>query len=69
MQDGMEGAGDGFFAEIMSLLQTSLQTLFILNVSWRRCRGQQQNRTKPGREIVTFLLVANMALWFINTLG
>jgi hypothetical protein len=69
MQDGMEGAGDGFFAEIMSLLQTSLQTLFILNVSWRRCRGQQQNRTKPGREIVTFLIVTNMALWFINTLG
>lgn len=69
IQDGHEGAQDGFIAEILGLFQTSLQTLFVLNVSWRRCRGQQQNRAKPGREIVTFLLVANMALWFINTLG
>ncbi|GAB0087070.1 Otopetrin [Sergentomyia squamirostris] len=68
MQSDIPGSEDGFAAEILSLLQTSMQTLFVLNASWRRCRGAQQNRTKPGREIVTFLLVANMSMWFINTL-
>ncbi|XP_038105005.1 proton channel OtopLc isoform X1 [Culex quinquefasciatus] len=56
------------YAEIFSLIQTSLQTLFIMNAWWRRCKGAQQNRTKPGRELITFLLIANMAMWFINTL-
>ncbi|XP_058823924.1 proton channel OtopLc-like [Topomyia yanbarensis] len=55
-------------AEIISLIQTSLQTLFIMNAWWRRCKGAKQNRTKPGREIITFLLIANMSIWFINTL-
>ncbi|KAJ6638666.1 Proton channel OtopLc [Pseudolycoriella hygida] len=59
---------DGLVSEIMGLLQTSLQTLFILNGCWRRCRGAEQQRTKPGREIVTFLLISNTAMWFINTL-
>ncbi|XP_059616659.1 proton channel OtopLc-like isoform X2 [Phlebotomus argentipes] len=68
METGVPGSQEGFVAEICSLLQTSMQTLFVLNASWRRCRGAQQNRTKPGREIVTFLLVANMSMWFINTL-
>lgn len=58
----------GLFSETLSLLQTSVQTIFILNAWWRRTKGSQQNRTKPGREIITFLLVANMAIWFINTL-
>jgi ABC-type nickel/cobalt efflux system permease component RcnA len=58
----------GLFAEMLSLVQTSVQTIFILNAWWRRAKGQHQNRTKPGREIITFLLVANMAIWIINTL-
>lgn len=59
---------NGLIAELLSLVQTSLQTIFILNAWWRRTKGNLQNRTKPGREIITFLLVANMAIWFINTL-
>ncbi|XP_053699296.1 proton channel OtopLc-like [Sabethes cyaneus] len=55
-------------AEIICLLQTALQTLFIMNAWWRRCKGTKQNRAKPGREIITFLLIANMSIWFINTL-
>lgn len=68
IKEGIYGAREGLIAEVFSLVQTSMQTLFILNAVWRKCRGAQQNRTKPGREIVTFLLVANMAMWFINTL-
>lgn len=49
-------------------MQTSLQTLFVLNTWWRRCRSAKENRKKPGREMVTFLLVANIAMWSINAL-
>ncbi|XP_065090977.1 proton channel OtopLc-like [Ochlerotatus camptorhynchus] len=55
-------------AEMISLIQTTLQTLFVMNAWWRRCKGAKQNRTKPGRETITFLLIANMAIWIINTL-
>lgn len=66
--DNDHGGEEGLTAEVFSLLQTSLQTIFILNAWYRRCRNEEQSRTKPGREIVTFLLVANMAMWFLNTL-
>lgn len=68
MQDDMPGGRDALVAEILSLLQVSVQTLFILNACWRRTKGTTQNRIKPGRQVVTFLLVANMSIWFINTL-
>ncbi|XP_052900290.1 proton channel OtopLc-like [Anopheles moucheti] len=55
-------------SEVLALAQTSLQTLFVLSTWWRRCKGARQNRTKPGREIVTFLLVANLAAWSVNSL-
>lgn len=63
-----EGGEFGLIAEIFSLIQTSMQTLFILNAWWRRCRSVQEHRKKPGREIITFLLVANIAMWSINAL-
>ncbi|XP_053678028.1 proton channel OtopLc-like [Anopheles nili] len=55
-------------SEVAGLAQTSLQTLFVVSSWWRRCKGARQNRTKPGREIVTFLLVANLAAWMVNAL-
>ncbi|XP_028037627.1 proton channel OtopLc-like [Bombyx mandarina] len=58
----------GFFSEFLSLIQTILQSLFIIDAWWRRCSNSEQRRAKPGRQLVTFLLVANMAMWTINTL-
>lgn len=58
----------GMMAEVLSFIQTCLQTMFVLDGWWRRCRNIEQTKTKPGREIITFLIVANMALWTINTL-
>ncbi|XP_050528514.1 proton channel OtopLc-like isoform X2 [Daktulosphaira vitifoliae] len=51
-----------------SLVQTFCQTVFILDASRRSCVTPHQIRKKPGREIVTFLLVSNLAMWAINTL-
>ncbi|XP_055913391.1 proton channel OtopLc isoform X2 [Eupeodes corollae] len=59
---------EGIVAEICNLFQTSLQTMFIIHTVHRRCKGSKQQRQKPGREVITYLLVANMAIWFINTL-
>lgn len=53
---------------LASLLQTTFQTIFVLDASRRSCVTPEQIRRKPGREIVTFLLVTNLAMWLINTL-
>lgn len=51
-----------------SLIETAFQTMFILDASRRSAATPEHMRKKPGREIVTFLLVSNLAMWAINTL-
>ncbi|XP_031782086.1 proton channel OtopLc isoform X1 [Nasonia vitripennis] len=53
---------------LASVVQTTFQTIFILDASRRSVATAEQIRHKPGREIVTFLLVTNLAMWAINTL-
>ncbi|XP_015125000.1 proton channel OtopLc [Diachasma alloeum] len=53
---------------LASVVQTTCQTIFILDSSRRSVSTSEQIRHKPGREIVTFLLVTNLAMWAINTL-
>ncbi|XP_055625237.1 proton channel OtopLc isoform X2 [Toxorhynchites rutilus septentrionalis] len=53
---------------LASLVETACQTMFILDASRRSAATQEHMRKKPGREIVTFLLVSNLAMWAINTL-
>nr|XP_012138361.1 PREDICTED: otopetrin-2 isoform X7 [Megachile rotundata] len=53
---------------LASVVQTTFQTIFILDASRRSVATAKQIRRKPGREIVTFLLVTNLAMWAINTL-
>ena len=40
----------------------------ILLLNFRYAYTPKQVRNKPGREVVTFLLVCNLAMWAINTL-
>ncbi|KAK6631191.1 hypothetical protein RUM43_014287 [Polyplax serrata] len=61
-------APGGFITEMCALVQTTCQTAFILDATFRRTNSVEQHRHKPGRQIVTFLLVANMTLWLLNTL-
>lgn len=53
---------------LLCLIQLVLQTLFILDASKRVVSTPELARRKPGREIVTFLLVTNLAMWLINAL-
>uniref|UniRef100_A0A1B0GKF6 Uncharacterized protein n=2 Tax=Lutzomyia longipalpis TaxID=7200 RepID=A0A1B0GKF6_LUTLO len=53
---------------LASIVQTACQTMFILDAGRRNAATPEHIRKKPGREIVTFLLVANLAMWAISTL-
>lgn len=52
----------------VELMQTTLQTLFLLDAIRRRPKHAAHVRRKPGRELVTFLLVCNIGLWAFNGL-
>jgi uncharacterized membrane protein len=45
---------------LSSLIETAFQTMFILDASRRSAATPEHVRRKPGREIVTFLLVSNL---------
>jgi len=55
------------FTSILVLFQSTIQTLFILNGLRRSAANAYQEYSKPGRQYVTFLVVANTALWAINS--
>nr|CAD7452530.1 unnamed protein product [Timema tahoe] len=53
---------------VSALVQSICQTLLVLD-AWRRgCSTPEQVERKPGRQMVTFLLVANMVMWIVNRL-
>lgn len=54
-------------SSVLRMTQATLQTGFMFNAVRRGALDRDQERDKPGRELVTFLLVANIALWGINT--
>jgi len=55
-------------ASVTTLLQTTLQTAFIIDASHRFASTPSHIRNKPGRQVVTFLLVCNLAMWVVNIL-
>ncbi|EFX69506.1 hypothetical protein DAPPUDRAFT_62148, partial [Daphnia pulex] len=53
---------------LAATFQAVAQTLFILDASRRHTYTVDQQSRKPGREVVTFLLICNIAMWAVNTL-
>jgi len=52
------------FAQV---IQVILQTPCIID-GLRRCSNTEElRRAKPGRELVTFLIICNLAMWIIET--
>ncbi|GBP35831.1 Proton channel OtopLc [Eumeta japonica] len=47
---------------LCAIIQSSCQTLLVLDAWSRRTDGAR----RPGRQLVTFLLVGNFALWLLN---
>uniref|UniRef100_A0A182KGP6 Otopetrin n=1 Tax=Anopheles christyi TaxID=43041 RepID=A0A182KGP6_9DIPT len=52
---------------IVAVVQVVLQLLFIADVSRRRVHLPEHDRIKPGRQIVTFLLICNISMFAIYT--
>ncbi|XP_071527937.1 LOW QUALITY PROTEIN: uncharacterized protein [Panulirus ornatus] len=56
-----------FCVHAMLLLQVSLQDMLVAEASRRTCTSRYQMLTKPGRQVITFLLFANVTLWILDT--
>ena len=56
-----------FVSNGLLLIQATLQGMFIAEASKRVCTSRYQMLFKPGRQIVTFLLFANITLWLLDT--
>ncbi|KAF2352863.1 Otopetrin [Trinorchestia longiramus] len=41
--------------------------VFIKDTQRRQVRLPEHERTKPGRQIITFLLICNLAMWIVYT--
>lgn len=54
-------------ASVLVIMQSTLQTVFIIDASRRYSYKAEHETRKPGRELVTFLLMCNVAMWAINT--
>ncbi|XP_044729806.1 proton channel OtopLc isoform X4 [Chrysoperla carnea] len=52
---------------VLSIVQVILQLLFVADVARRRVHLPEHDRSKPGRQIVTFLLICNVTMWIIYT--
>lgn len=52
---------------LLAVIQVVFQLLFIGDVSRRRVHLPEHDRTKPGRQIVTFLLICNISMFVIYT--
>lgn len=50
----------------LALIQITMQTIFILDGLCRCSENDEQMMTKPGRAVVTFLLICNLALWAVS---
>ncbi|XP_050511009.1 proton channel OtopLc-like isoform X2 [Diabrotica virgifera virgifera] len=56
----------GILTPTLGVLQSCCQTTFILDARRRCCSTEDQIKRKPGRQLITFLLLLNVSLWVIN---
>uniref|UniRef100_A0A6A7FUC1 Otopetrin-2-like isoform X9 n=1 Tax=Hirondellea gigas TaxID=1518452 RepID=A0A6A7FUC1_9CRUS len=52
---------------ILSILQVIIQVVFIKDTQRRQVRLPEHERTKPGRQVITFLLICNLTMWVVYT--
>ncbi|CAG9858622.1 unnamed protein product [Phyllotreta striolata] len=52
---------------ILEILQVLVQTAFLLDGLRRSSNTKQLRKLKPGRELVTFLIISNVSMWLMQT--
>ncbi|PIC15557.1 hypothetical protein B9Z55_022487 [Caenorhabditis nigoni] len=55
------------FVFVIRMIQVVVQAAFILTTSRLRCLSKYSIKYKPGKEIITFLLVSNVTLFVFHT--
>ena len=53
-------------ANLMLIIQAAVQFTFLISAAKRTAKTREQERDKPGREFVTFLLICNIGVWGLN---
>jgi len=56
-----------FSQNALLLVQVTLQGMIMSEAGRRVCMTRSQQLAKPGRQIITFLLFANITLWILDT--
>jgi len=56
-----------FATGAITIIQVVLQLLFITDAQRRRIHSANHENSKPGRQVVTFLLICNLTMWVIYT--
>ena len=59
----------GLFVFVTRIIQVVVQAVFILLARRLRALSPSAMETKPGKQFVTFLLIANVALFFFHTVS
>ena len=52
---------------ILGCIQATAQVTFIVDGLRRRAATRHQIKLKPGRSLITFLLISNLAMWVIDS--
>lgn len=52
---------------ILTIIQVTMQSLFIADITCRMTYLPEHDHSKPGRQVITFLLIGNLTLWIIYT--
>lgn len=56
-----------FIIGFLSVVEVTVQTLFVSDMNRRVVKTPEEDREKPGRQSITFLLITNMTLWLVYT--
>eukprot|EP00095_Tigriopus_kingsejongensis_P005021 maker-scaffold139_size317827-snap-gene-2.23 protein:Tk05021 transcript:maker-scaffold139_size317827-snap-gene-2.23-mRNA-1 annotation:"hypothetical protein DAPPUDRAFT_301543" len=56
-----------FIQNGLLLIQVTMQGLIMSEAGRRICSNRMQQYVKPGRQLITFLLFANITLWILDT--
>ncbi|GFY53658.1 proton channel OtopLc [Trichonephila inaurata madagascariensis] len=51
----------------LTIVQVTLQSLFVAEITCRTTYLPEHDQTKPGRQVVAFLMMGNLTLWIIYT--
>ena len=60
--DGLEPSSLLILNGVVEMIQVILQLLFIADLKHKNI-GEEQRKLKPGRQMVTFLILSNLGLW------